>query len=89
MNLSSKTQSPLKRVEIDEWQADLRALIQLADLDAFSDDENLSELVSKNDQSRVWVQAVIDQRTKLCLGFHTSPKEITVETLLAWKGKYQ
>ena len=89
MNVSSKTQSPLKRVEIDEWQVDLRALMQLADLDAFSDDENLSELVSKNDQSRVWVQAVIDQRTKVCLGFQTSPKEITLETLLAWIGKYK
>ncbi|GAW37075.1 hypothetical protein RA2_04150 [Roseovarius sp. A-2] len=31
----------------------------------------------------------IDKRTKLCLGLHTCPKEITPETLLAWKGDRQ
>jgi hypothetical protein len=89
MNVSSKIQSPSKRVEIDEWQVDLLSCIQLADLDAFSDDENLSELVSKNEETRFWIQAVIDKRTKLCLGLHTCPKEITPENLLAWKGKYK
>lgn len=89
MTMSSKIQCPLERVEIDEWQVDLLSWIQLADLDAFSDDENLSELVSMNEETRFWIQAVIDKRTKLCLGLHTCPKEIIPETLLAWKGNYQ
>ncbi|MHA7849530.1 hypothetical protein [Roseovarius sp.] len=89
MNLSRKIQSPLARVEIDEWQVDLLSCIQLADLDALSDDKILSELVSKNEETRFWIHAFIDKRTKLCLGVHTCPREITPETLLAWKGKYQ
>ena len=89
MTMSSKIQSPLGRVEIDEWQVDLLSCIQLADLDTFSDDENLSELEPKNEETRFWIQAVIDNGTKLCLGLHIYPKEITPETLLPWKGERQ